>query len=200
MYCRIRIYRVHDPDIYAMYMTLGRTLFREAVKDAIRAFLTETPRITGTFQIQPVNEFQGEGRMKQVSITMNEKINPEIVRLLSTVHEKNMSLFIKTILRTVFMKEFLQFMTDGNVENKFSVTSTPALPSPLILPSKEEQEKIKKPVKKASVKPAEPAKPIVPPVKEIPSINKNEKENKEEEDIPDGIAGLMGLIGGLTVE
>lgn len=202
MYYRIRIYRVHDPDIYAMYMTLGRKLFREAAKDAIRAFLTETPRITGTFQICPINEFQGEGRMKQVSISIDEEINPEIVQLLSTVHERNMSLFIKTILRTVFMTEFLQFTTDGNVKNKFLTTKDSS--TSLILPSKEtkqetktiEKKEPKKPVQKVSVKPVEPAKPTASPVEEIPSVNKT----KEEEDIPDGIAGLMGLIGGLTVE
>ena len=226
MYARIRIYRMHDQDVYAMYMTLGKKPFRAAVIDALRIFLLGKPRITEAFQISPLPECFGGSRLSQINIPIEEEVYPEIARVFSSMNPKCTALFVKMVLRTVFMKEFLQFYATTEINPTLDVSSLISnaqsickqmLDNPVTV-SQEDIRVVQKP-DKPSLQKKEATYQEPKKLNDTEKIEKNvenktiettkpkEKEEKPtdrptdtSDDIPDGIAGLMGLIGGLTVE
>lgn len=96
MYYRIRIYRLHDYDLYKLYYTKDFNLYK-AFKQALRNY------INGTYVAIPVDHFDKLPANIKISIPLTLSLQPkkdkDIIDLLKKIDKKEINTFIKNVTR-----------------------------------------------------------------------------------------------------
>lgn len=195
MVLRVRLYRVHDLDLYMLYLGVGREMFIILLKDALMNFIDGEPRkvILQPARDKALKEMESseKKRVITVSFNTNKGFSQHEIDVLSNVDIEKLNLFMKNVMRSVMTKELLQFYGEVFSEQKMN-NDTGRLPD---VKRKEEPEQIQKP-KRAGRKRSS----------DVSIKNDEEDVLKETSDIsskglesdPDDIGSFMDLIGGMV--
>jgi outer membrane biosynthesis protein TonB len=201
MVIALRIYRTHDPDLYSMFLTIGRKLFKAVVKDALHVVLMNMPRTTGRLLVQDIGLFQLHvEKVLRISINIDEELDPEIANILSKMKPGKAGLFVKQIIRMVFLEDMMPVYAVEDIklytiaeptQRKYTAPIAPVQPKVVKQPAAPKKDAA--PIPKSKTNPE--SKPTAP-VAESPSA-----ANSQEDAAPaQGIMDLMKLAEALHIE
>lgn len=129
MVIRIRLYRGHDDDLYALYLTVGSKLFQEILKASLRSFF----QLPGSgVRILPGHELilTGDGR-RIAPVTLKLMDGDPLCTYLESITPGMKGLFLKNVMKDFLLREmpsvYFNSETEGFIHSAAQTASAPSV-------------------------------------------------------------------------